>query len=298
MAGGRESLRVAFTFDLHDVDHPEDIDFAAEWFRETGRVATFFVPSAMLAEPRYGAALRRLRTLGHEVGSHGHRHDWDEIEALMSGAPGRLGFLAESRDRHAQFFGEPPTSFRSPRWCTLGAGSIEALRRLGYVADSSATPQRFPLFSSKPFHPGWWASARRVHELAPGLAEVPTSTLLVPAGAPAFLTFRTAGSHALLTLLEQEALSPGGGPLVLQFHVEDFTPGTCRRRSWGRLSWRDFLLRRSGGFRFKLFLRDTDAASIVRTHRAIVERYRGLTTSTVTGLARAALAPLVSERAA
>lgn len=286
MADRRGPFRIAFTFDLHDVDHPDDIAFAAEWFRESGHAATFFVPSAMLTEPRYTWVLRRLPELGHEVGSHGHLHDWAEIEALMKGAAAGLSFLAESRDRHAQFFGRPPSAFRSPRWCRLGAGSIDALRRLDYVADSSATPQRVPIFSSKPFHPGWWSSGRSIHELAPGLAEVPTSTLLVPAGAPTFLTLRRAVSHLYLALLEAEARLTRGGPLVLQFHVEDFTPGSRRDRTSGPLSWRDFRLRPQGGFRFKLFLRDADPASIVRTHRSIVGRYRDHVAATISDLAR------------
>lgn len=291
MAGRGDSPSIAFTFDLHDVDLPEDIAFAAEWFHETAGVVTFFVPSALLAEPRYREALRRLPRLGHEVASHGHLHDWSEIEALTSGTPSRLGFLAESRDRHADFFGAAPTAFRSPRWCALGAGTVEELRRLGYVADSSATPQRLPLLSARPFHAGWWSCPRAIHEIAPGLAEVPTSTLLVPAGAPTFLTLRSAGSYLFLSLLEAESRLAHHAPLVLQFHVEDFTPGSRRDRSRGRLSWRDFLPRRRGGFGLKVFLRDTAPAGIVRTHRGIVARFSGRVPATITELARAALAP-------
>lgn len=288
MAGRPSSI--AYTFDLHDVDVPEDILRTAEWFRESGRTATFFVPSAMLAEARYSNALRRLPRLGHEVGSHGHRHDWGEIDALMAGTNGRLGFLAESRDRHAQFFGGPPASFRSPRWCTLGRPAIEALRALGYVADSSATPQRLPLFSSRPFHPGWWASPRGVHALAPGLVEVPTSTLLLPAGAPTFLTLRSPGTRVFLALLDLEARLDHGRPLVLQFHVEDFVPESRRERSWGRPSWGDLSLRSRGGFRLKLFLRETDPTRVVRTHRGILERYAARESLTITAIARDALA--------
>jgi hypothetical protein len=290
MAGRDSSPALACTFDLHEVDLPEDIVCSAEWFRDSGRVATFFVPSAMLQEARYADALRRLPCLGHEVASHGHHHDWAEIESLMSGAPERLGFLAESRDRHAQFFGEAPTSFRSPRWCTLATAAIRELRRLGYVADSSATPQRFPPFSSTPFHPGWWACPRRIHELEPGLVEIPTSTLLAPAGAPTFLTLRSAGSRLFLALLESEARAKRDLAIVLQFHVEDFSPASRRVRTWGRPSWRDFVPRSRGGFGLKLFLRDTDPARIVRTHRGIVERFGGLAANTITALARAALA--------
>ena len=277
---------VAFTFDLHDVDLPEDIVRAAEWFRDSGRVATFFVPSAMIEEPRYAGALRTLPRIGHEVGSHGHFHDWREMDALMFGTASDLRFLAESYDRHTAFFGVPPTSFRSPRWCTLGRAAVGELVRLGYEADSSATPQRFPLFSARPFHPGWWSSPRRLHTLARGLMEVPTSTLLVPAAAPTFLTLRAAGTRLFLALIELEARLDREHPIVLQFHVENFSPGSRRQRGWGRPSWSDLKPRARGGFRIKLFLRDTDGERIVRAHRELVERYRRFRCSTITAIAR------------
>ncbi|MEQ1833406.1 MAG: polysaccharide deacetylase family protein [Candidatus Eisenbacteria bacterium] len=280
---------VALTFDLHYDDLPDDIVHAAEWFRECGRTATFFVPTAMVVERRYTSALRRLPDLGHEVASHGHFHDWPEMDGLMSGDAARLTFLEESLQRHADFFGARPLSFRSPCWCVLAPGSIHELRRLGYVADSSATPQRLPLLGSRPFHPGWWSSRRGVHEIAPGLIEVPTSTLLVPAGAPTFLTLRAAGTGVLLSLLDWEARWLGTGPLVLQFHVEDFAPGTQRDRSPGRPSWRDLLLRPRGGMRLKLYLRDSSSERIARLHRRIVERFEGWGDATISSVALARL---------
>ena len=282
----RDRPTVAFTFDLHDVDHPSDVRHAAEWFAERGLPATFFVPSALFAIAPLADELRRLPGLGHEVASHGHEHDWTEIDALMCGGPERLAFLRESHARHADFFGEAPVSFRSPRWCTLGPHAVRALASLGYAADSSATPQRFPLFSSTPLNPGWWASPRTVHELAPGLLEIPTSTLLVPAGAPAFLTFRAAGSRALVSALARECRW-SGAPLVLQFHVEDFTPATSRDRGWGRPSWRDLLPRARGGFRIKLFLRERDPDRIVATHHGIVDACAAFAPATIAGIARA-----------
>jgi len=277
---------IAFTFDLHDVDRPEDIIRAAEWFNRIGKVATFFIPSAMLVGTGHAESLRRLTGLGHEVGSHGHEHDWREIDALMRGAGKDLDFLSESHDRHCQFFGTAPTSFRSPRWCPLAREAIHELARLGYAADSSATPQRLPLFSSTPYHPGWWSSPRRVHYLAPGLVEVPTSTFLLPAGAPVFLTLRGTGSRVFLTLLELEARLDRNRPIVLQFHVEDFCPESSRQRGAGRPMWSDLTLRRRGGFRFKLFLRETNADRIVRCHREIIQRFSRLQVSTVTAIAR------------
>ena len=277
---------IAYTFDLHDVDRAEDITRTAEWFRESCGIATFFVPSAMLAKARYAEALRCIQRLGHEVASHTHAHDWREVNALMNGSTADLAFLSESFDRHGQFFGAAPTSFRSPRWCMLGPAAIEELARLGYAADSSATPQRFPLFSSTPWHPGWWSSPRRAHYLAPGLVEIPTSTLLVPAAAPTFLTLRAAGSRALLALLELEARLDRDRPIVLQFHVEDFLLDGRRESNPGRLTWAHLLPRERGGFALKLFVRDRDPGRIVRNHLAILERFAGFQSSTITGIAR------------
>jgi len=227
-----------------------------------------------------------VQRLGHEVASHTHAHDWREVDALMEGSREDVAFLSESFDRHGQFFGAAPTSFRSPRWCVLGRAAIEELARLGYAADSSATPQRLPLFSSKPWHPGWWSSPRRPHYLAPGLVEIPTSTLLVPAAAPTFLTLRAAGSRALLALLEFEARLDRDHPIVLQFHVEDFLLDGRRERDPGRLSWAHLLPRARGGFALKHFLRDREPARIVRNHLAILERFAGFQCSTITGIAR------------
>lgn len=298
MAAAANPLRIAFTFDLHDVDLPDDIACASQWLRDSGFAATFFVPSSLLLMPRYADVLRALPRLGHEVGSHGHLHDWNEIEALMSGGDRALGFLERSRDLHADFFGVVPASFRSPRWCRLGRAAIDTLARLGYRADSSATPQRFPLFSSTPFEPGWWSSPRRMYPLAPGLVEVPTSTLLLPGGAPTFLTLRQAGSAVLLALLEFEARLDRNHPIVLQFHVEDFTPGSRRDRSWGRPTWRDFALRGRGGFRIKLFLRETNPDRIVDLHRGLVARYEARDAATVSQLAASlAAAPAMAAPA-
>lgn len=271
---GREP-RVAFTFDLHPGEHPEDVVHTASWFAERGLPATFFLPSCLLGDGPLRAALRELPRLGHEVGSHGHLHDWDEIERLVSGSARDLAFLERSRDLHAECFGTAPLSFRSPRWCTLGRAAVAELSRLGYRADSSATPQRLPWLSSAPLRLGWWRTSRRVHALAEGLWEVPTSTLIVPAGSPTFLTLRSAGTAMLLSALQLEQRWTADRVLVVQLHVEDFAPDSSRPRSWGRLGWRDLWPRKHGGPRLKLFLRETNPVRILALHHDIVRRLGG-----------------------
>jgi hypothetical protein len=213
------------TVDLHAVDVPEDISVASEWLAAEGVAATFFIPSALLGEPRYASALRALPRLGHEVASHSHQHDGREVRALVTGR--ELGFLRESRDMHADFFQSAPVSFRSPHWSMLAPATIAELERLGYEVDSSATPQRVPLLSWHPFAPGWLLTPRRPHRLAGGLLEVPTSTLLVPAGGSTFLILRGA-TWGFLGLLEAEARWRRDRVLVVQVHAADLNPGSRR----------------------------------------------------------------------
>lgn len=261
------------TVDLHDVDLPDDIVAASAWLGERRVAATFFVPSALLRVSRYQAALREVVRAGHEVGNHSHEHDWREIEALASGGPESLSFLALGRRMHEDFFQARPRAFRAPRWCYLGRPAREELVRLGYEIDSSVTPQRLPFINSMPFSRGWFLARRRPFELHPGLLEIATSCLLVPAASPTFLTLRRA-SFALLALLEAESDWLGERPLVLMIHVEDLVPDSTRDRHPGPFSLRDVIPRRRGGFGFKWFLRDRDPRRIARLHREIVERLR------------------------
>lgn len=260
------------TFDLHTVDVPEDIRHAARRLTEGGLRATFFVPTEMLASAAHVEAIRELQASGHELGSHGHLHDWREIEALMFGSSAELAFLRESHELHTRCFASPPRAFRSPRWCRLGRAAIDELQRLGYVVDSSATPQRLPWLSSTPFHAGWVLTPRVPHLLADGLLELPTSCLLVPLSAPAFATLRHRLSLAMLAVLAREAQLGRDRALVAMMHVEDLNPSTSRSASPGALSWRDFQLRPQGGFRAKLFLRERDPRRLAAIHDALLER--------------------------
>jgi hypothetical protein len=271
------------TVDVHDVDMPEDVAVTAQWLASESVRATFFVPTALLLERRYHASLASLVDLGHEVASHGHLHDWDEVERLRRGE--RLGFLADSRARLEEFFRRAPVSFRSPHWCTLAPATIAELARLGYAVDSSATPQRLPFLSSRPFEPGWFFSPRRPHALAAGLLEVPTSTLLIPASAATFLTLRGATS-VLMGALETEARLAHDRVLLVQLHVEDLSPDSLRVRGFGPLTWHDFLPRRRGGFGLKWALQERDQPRIVARQRQLVRRLAAMRCQTLEEIAR------------
>ena len=183
-------MPIVLTVDVHAEDRPADVSRAACWLYEHGLQATFFVPSALFEDAGFHHHLVRLPSLGFEVGSHGHQHDFAEIRALMRGRAADLGFLHRSHALYQETFSDAPVSFRSPAWCPLGPAAIDMLVALGYRVDSSATPQRLPILSSTPYANTWIGARRGIHDLAPGLLEVPTSCLLLPAASPAFLTLR------------------------------------------------------------------------------------------------------------
>ncbi len=279
-----DAPRCCVTVDLHAVDLPEDVAFASEWLAGAGVAATFFIPSTLLLEPRYATVLRALPGLGHEVASHSHQHDWEEADALVSGRG--LGFLATSRSLHEDFFQSAPVAFRSPHWSTLASATVAELERLGYRVDSSATPQRIPLLSSRPFAAGWLFTPRRPHALGPRLLEVPTSTALVPAGGSTFLILRE-GTLAFLGLLEAEARWRRDRVLVVQLHVEDLNPDSRRERGFGPLTWEDLVLRRRGGVGLKWSLQERDPRRIARFHHHMVQRLASMRCRCLAEVARA-----------
>jgi hypothetical protein len=267
---GPRTVKVVITVDAHDCDNPYDIDFAAEWLSSRGITATFFVPSAMFLESKYRACLTRASGLGHEVGSHGHKHNKDEIRGLVMGTYSELTFLHQSKAIYEDFFGHPPKSFRSPCWCKLSSIAIDQMQLLGYCVDSSSTPGRWRILTSCPYHPAWSRSPRSVSFLRPGLLEIPTSTLLIPAASPTFLTSRRALAVFMVRLLATEAGFLKDRTLVLQFHPDDFNPISYdRARSPLRL--RDFVLSEEGGFRFKHYLQATQSLDIAKTTQAIMD---------------------------
>lgn len=268
---GMSAPLVAITVDLHEGDVPSDITVAAKWLADAGVAATFLVPTSMLLQPRYIPHVRELGALGHEVGTHTHKHDWTEIHALIEGGPSRLGFMELSKRLFEDHLGRSPLAFRSAAWCPLGPAALDELQRLGYRVDSSATPQRLGLLSSCPGRGRWMRVARGPHLVRPGLLELPTSTILVPAASPAFLTFRRVLSAGLVRVLLAEARLFVDRVVVLQFHPSDFSPIPGAGASHSQITLRDFVLHREGGFGFKHFLRDTDPARITAMTQALIE---------------------------
>jgi hypothetical protein len=265
---------IAITVDVHAEDRSADIGRAAAWLGEHNMPATFFVPSALFEDARFRPHVIRLPSLGFEVASHGHDHDYVEIRALIRDGGTALDFLRRSRALYQDTFGRAPISFRSPAWCPLGSGAVAELVELGYRVDSSATPQRLPIFSSTPYANTWLFARRAPYELVPGLLEVPTSCLLLPAASPTWLTLRCRAASAFLRLLLWEARRRADRVLCVQFHVSDFVPDAAPPSPEETLGLRSFLLRRDGGLRFKVCLRERNPERIYATASAIIGTLR------------------------
>jgi peptidoglycan/xylan/chitin deacetylase (PgdA/CDA1 family) len=266
---------IALTVDVHEEDRPADVSRAACWLHQRGIPATVFVPSALFEHVSFRPHIARLPSLGFEVGSHGHNHDYVEIRALMHGAGADLNFLRRSHARYRETFGSAPISFRSPAWCPLGPGAIAALIDIGYRVDSSATPQRLPILSSTPYANTWIGARRGIHELAPGLLEVPTSCLLLPAASPAFLTLRRRVALAFVRLLLWEARRWTDRVPCVQLHVSDFVPDAAPPAPEERLGVDSFLPKPDGGLRFKVFLRERDPGRVYAITQEIIEALQG-----------------------
>lgn len=276
---------VSITVDVHAGDLPSDIDYAADWLAARRIPATFFAVSTLFRSREHGPSLRRLPGLGHEVASHTHLHDVEEITALQYGDRRDLGFLRYSKTLFEEFFSKAPVSFRSPCWIRLGENALDELEDLGYRVDSSSTPQRCSLLSSRPYSVGWTFAPRGPYLIRSTLLEIPTSTLLLPAGSPTFLTFRRRASLLLLSLLLQEVRIRPDRFIVLQFHADDFNPNSPQALNDGRLRPEHFLLRANGGFGFKHFLKDSDRTRISGTTEALIGHLAGARFRTLEALA-------------
>jgi hypothetical protein len=266
------TVSCAITIDLHKYNDPRDIDTASVWLAEQNIGATFFVPSMMFEDASMEKVLRELPALGHEVGSHSHHHNPAEVDAIVSGGVDELGFLSVSRDLYGEFYGMAPRAFRSPLWCYVGKPARQELSRLGYQIDSSATPQRPPFLSSRPFDPGWSWSPRRLHYWSEGLLEIPTSSLLQPASIATFTTLRSgAGPFLRLLMLECQVLRDR--VLALQFHARDFCPHSDgEHKVRVRPRFVDCIPKRHGGFKIRHQLSELDPLKIQAMTRDLVSR--------------------------
>jgi polysaccharide deacetylase family protein (PEP-CTERM system associated) len=131
-----------------------------------GTKATFFT-LGWVAE-RYPALVRRIVADGHELASHGYGHERasDLSEAAFADDIRKAKTILED------IGGVPVVGYRAPSF-SIGAGNLWALDSLeaaGYRYSSSIYPVQHD-------HYGMPDAPRFVHQIRPGLVEIPPTTL-------------------------------------------------------------------------------------------------------------------------
>lgn len=258
---------VAVTVDLHQWDDPFDISFSAEWLANKGIRATYFVMGEMFKHKEHTEHLKRIPQFGHEIGSHSHLHDPNEMYALVKGE--KLEFLQTSKKIYEDFYGTSPTSFRSPCWCKLGSASLDEIKRLGYTVDSSVTPQRLGFTGFYPYESSWFFASRQMRYLRPGLLEIPSSAFFIPASSTAFRILRNQSFRFVKTLI-WEANNFANRAVTIELHPEDFNPDSKRLWIWTGIKAKDFMFRRIGGLGVRHYFQDSSYQNISRrTHKLL-----------------------------
>lgn len=259
------------TFDLHSGDRISDIQFCIEWLSRAGIPALFLVPTGMLHDKGFVNILKEAHKRGVKIGTHAHHHNRQEIDALMGGQRTELAFLETSKKTYEDTFGSSPIVFRSPFWCPLSDRALATLAELGYKIDCSATPQRFPPFSSFPFKNTWVFCKRKIHRHRSGMIMVPTSCLLVPLASPTFDTFRKRCSRTFLELLRLESMARRDTIINVMFHVADLNPDS-EPLPRPEFRWQFLFPRRFGGFGFRTMIRESSRVEIAHTSSTIINR--------------------------
>lgn len=162
------ALPVLFTFTVDVEDHGGGARAAPQTGRlldlleETGARGTFFVDDAVVrSDP---ALLRAIAARGHELASHGYRHQplaEDRPETFRTG-------MNAARDRLADATGRAPEGFRAPYFSLTpqAAWASDVLAELGFAYSSSLLPAWNPLA-------GWPGAPRRPFLWPSGLLELP-----------------------------------------------------------------------------------------------------------------------------
>ena len=257
-------MRVLFTLDVHLSTSVEALTTSGSVLSACGMNATYFVSAAATNAPAVRRALCSLVRLGHEVASHGIDHE--DYATLPFKAQTQA--LARSRELLERFTGSEVTAFRAPAY-RVNHATVPALERAGYLADTSVTPQRFPLLSSDPSNFAWLLAPRRPYHpsrRSPNrrgdswLIEVPTSCLLIPFTAVLHQAVTRGVANTYVRALAAEARR-SGIPLVFAGHPEDFLsrePSPRKRLRLGDFAPSDFWPTDGSGMTFRHKLYDVD----------------------------------------
>lgn len=243
----REPTPLLMTVDV-EIAHDRDADAQAQALEDLrpflrGRPTTFFTTAD--AAERFAAPLRALAGEGHEIGSHGVDHSFEEdYRRLPKDALRRI--LDESTRRIEAALGVRPRIFRGPRMET-SADTQAVLRELGYVADLSVCSRRFDPFASSAYQLDWlrvgpapyapsldspFARAERPEEEP--LTVIPLSGLGLPFVSGTLYLFGEGPTRAFAGALRRRA-ARAGAPLVYLYHSYEFVEspeGDADHRSW------------------------------------------------------------------
>lgn len=188
-----------------------------------GRRATFFC-LGWVAE-RHPGLVRRIAAAGHEIGSHGMRHE----QVFLLG-PERFAADAErSRKLLEDCCGLPVTAYRAPGFSVRPEDSwfFPAVARAGYATDSSL----FPGVRTMGGIPGATPFPHRMRLREGDLWEIPVSTLGLGGMRTAFCGggfFRVFPYGIIRRGIRR--INAAGLPAVTYIHPRDLTPDQPRMK--------------------------------------------------------------------
>ena len=216
---------------------------------------TFFFTASKAHE--YVDQIKRMQSLGHEIGCHGLYHTDEEDYNRMPQDMQRT-YIAQATQELTSVVGGPVVSFRSPRVKT-SAHTLRLLAENGYRADSSICSQRIDLVSSNLINPSWLIAPRRPYHPSRTSAfkrgdtpiwEVPISAVLLPFISGVLNVLGVRFTQALFRLLHAESRHTGK-PIVYLAHPIEFAAkaGSKPRRlklkvSPARIRTHGFMIRR------------------------------------------------------
>ncbi|MBR1783977.1 MAG: polysaccharide deacetylase family protein [Bacteroidales bacterium] len=189
--------------------------------------ATFFFTGRIAR--LYPDAVRRVHSLGHEVGSHGLTHEVDKAFDTMPRAM-QLDHLVQSKHLLEDIVGSDVVAFRAPA-LRVDKGFAAVLKEAGFLIDSSVASQRLDMFFSfgslgklnwlrSPRHAYLTSSADIYRRGTDGVFEVPVSAFAFPY-IGTFMRIAPLLNRTTRRLLHLEAMATGR-QFVFLTHPNEF----------------------------------------------------------------------------
>jgi len=233
-------MRNILTVDVEEWFHGNDFDLSEErsaglesrvepqtdqlldLLDRAGAHATFFILGHVARE--HPGLVRRIHERGHEVASHGHRH-----ELVYRLTPGQFeAELRESARVLSGITGEPVTAFRAPSWSITEKSlwALDIVRACGLRADSSIFPLRTWMYGMRnarlDIHAVRGNGAGQLTEYPPTAVRLAGMTLPV-AGGVFFRLLPYAVTAAILRRINR-----AGRPAVIYLHPWELDPDQPR----------------------------------------------------------------------